>query len=204
MKSSKEKMIAGEIYQAMGRELFDERQHAKEQLHIFNNLAPSKIKARNQILKTLFGETTNLFFIEPPFRCDYGYNIFLGDNFYANFNLTILDCAPVHIGANVMIGPNVSLFTAGHPVHPEPRVAGWEFAKPITIEDNVWIGGHTVVNPGVRIGKNSVIGAGSVVTKDIPANVIAVGNPCRVLRTITERDKQYYYKDEQIPNLDKE
>lgn len=204
MKSSKEKMIAGEIYQAMGRELFDERQHAKEQLHIFNNLAPSKIKARNQILKTLFGETTNLFFIEPPFRCDYGYNIFLGDNFYANFNLTILDCAPVHIGVNVMIGPNVSLFTAGHPVHPEPRVAGWEFAKPITIEDNVWIGGHTVVNPGVHIGKNSVIGAGSVVTKDIPDNVIAVGNPCRVLRAITERDKQYYYKDEQIPNLEEE
>ncbi|MFD2968866.1 sugar O-acetyltransferase [Sphingobacterium bambusae] len=202
MKSSKEKMIAGEIYQAMGRELFDERQHAKEQLYVFNNLAPSKIKARNQILKKLFGETTNLFFIEPPFRCDYGYNIFLGDNFYANFNLTILDCAPVTIGANVMIGPNVSLFTAGHPVHPEPRVAGWEFAKPINIEDNVWIGGHTVVNPGVRIGKNSVIGAGSVVTKDIPENVIAVGNPCRVLRVITDRDKQYYYKDEQIPNLE--
>ncbi|GHE45077.1 sugar O-acetyltransferase [Sphingobacterium griseoflavum] len=202
MKSSKEKMIAGEIYRAMGRELFDERQYAKEQLHIFNNLAPSKIKARNQLLKKLFGRTTNLFFIEPPFRCDYGYNIFLGDNFYANFNLTILDCAPVTIGANVLIGPNVSLFTAGHPVHPETRAAGWEFAKPINIADNVWIGGHTVVNPGVSIGKNAVIGSGSVVTKDIPANVVAAGNPCRVIRPIDERDKQYYYKGERMPNLE--
>lgn len=192
-------MIAGEIYQAMGRELFDERQHAKEQLYIFNHLEPSKIKARNQIIKKLFGSTTNLFFIEPPFRCDYGYNIFLGDNFYANFNLTVLDCAPVTIGANVMIGPNVSLFTAGHPVHPEPRVAGWEFAKPITIGDNVWIGGHSVINPGVTIGTNSVIGSGSVVTKDIPENVIAVGNPCRVIRSINERDRQFFYKEEPFP-----
>lgn len=195
-------MIAGEIYQAMGRELFDERQYAKEQLHIFNHLEPSKVKARNQIIKKLFGETTNLFFIEPPFRCDYGYNIFLGDNFYANFNLTILDCAPVNIGANVMIGPNVSIFTAGHPVHPEPRVAGWEFAKPVTIEDNVWIGGHSVINPGVTIGKNSVIGSGSVVTKDIPENVIAVGNPCRVIRNITDSDKTYFYKEEKFPALE--
>ncbi|KGE13191.1 sugar O-acetyltransferase [Sphingobacterium deserti] len=204
MKTSKEKMIAGEIYQAMGRELFDERQYAKEQLHIFNNLEPSKVKGRNQIIKKLFGKTTNLFFIEPPFRCDYGYNIFLGDNFYANFNLTILDCAPVTIGANVMIGPNVSIFTAGHPVHPEPRVAGWEFAKPVTIEDNVWIGGHTVINPGVTIGKNTVIGSGSIVTKDIPENVIAVGNPCRVIRSITDSDKHYYYKNEKFPNLEDE
>lgn len=204
MKTAKEKMIAGEIYQAMGRELFDERQYAKEQLHIFNNLEPSKVKGRNQIIKKLLGKTTNLFFIEPPFRCDYGYNIFLGDNFYANFNLTILDCAPVTIGANVMIGPNVSIFTAGHPVHPEPRVAGWEFAKPVTIEDNVWVGGHTVINPGVTIGKNTVIGSGSVVTKDIPENVIAVGNPCRVIRNITDSDKHYYYKDEKFPNVENE
>lgn len=183
-------MIAGEPYQAMGNELMEERQYAKEQLFRYNNLQPSKIKERNRILKDLFGKTTSRFFIEPPFRCDYGYNIFLGDNFYANYNLTILDCAPVHIGENVMFGPNVSLFTAGHPVHPEPRVAGWEFAKPIIIGDNVWIGGHTVVNPGVTIGENTVIGSGSVVTKDIPANVVAVGNPCRVIREITEGDKE--------------
>ncbi|TYR33365.1 sugar O-acetyltransferase [Sphingobacterium phlebotomi] len=188
-KTEKEKMIAGELYQAMGKELMEERQYAKEQLFQYNNLEPSKIKARNQILKKLFSKTTNRFFIEPPFRCDYGYNIFLGDNFYANYNLIILDCAPVTIGDNVMIGPNVSLFTAGHPVHQEPRVAGWEFAKPITIGDNVWIGGHTVINPGVTIGKNTVIGSGSVVTKDIPENVVAAGNPCRVIREITDKDK---------------
>jgi len=188
-KTEKEKMIAGEFYQAMGKELMEERQYAKEQLFQYNNLEPSKIKARNQILKKLFGKTTSRFFIEPPFRCDYGYNIYLGDNFYANYNLIILDCAPVYIGDNVMIGPNVSLFTAGHPVHSEPRTAGWEFAKPIAIGDNVWIGGHTVTNPGVTIGKNTVIGSGSVVTKDIPENVVAAGNPCRVIREITDADR---------------
>lgn len=182
-------MVAGEPYRATGKELMSERQYAKDQLFEYNNLEPSKIKARNQILKKLFGKTTSRLFIEPPFRCDYGYHIFLGDNFYANYNLIILDCAPVTIGDNVMIGPNVSLFTAGHPVHPEPRVAGWEFAKPITIGDNVWIGGHAVINPGVTIGDNSVIGSGSVVTKDIPENVIAAGNPCRVIRKITDEDK---------------
>lgn len=182
-------MTMGEPYIPMGRELFDQRQHAKEQLFLYNNLAPSKIKARNQLLKGLFKETGSRFFIEPPFRCDYGYNIRLGENFYANYNLTILDSAPVHFGDDVLIGPNVSLFTASHPIHPEPRVAGWEFAKPIAIGDRVWIGGHTVINPGVTIGENTVIGAGSVVTKDIPANVVAVGNPCRVLREITEADR---------------
>ena len=187
-KTDKEKMIAGELYQAMGKELWEERQHAKEQLFLYNNLEPSKIKARNQLLKKLFGKIAGRFFIEPPFRCDYGYNIVLGDNFYANYNLIILDCAPVTIGDNVMVGPNVSFFTAGHPIHPEPRIAGWEFAKPITLGNNVWIGGHTVINPGVSIGENTVIGSGSVVTKDIPANVVAAGNPCRVIRAISEKD----------------
>lgn len=191
-------MLAGEAYLAMGKELFRERQHTKEELFKYNNLAPSKIKERNQILKKLLGKTVSSFFIEPPFRCDYGYNIELGHNFYANYNFTVLDCTLVKIGDNVMIGPNVSLFTAGHPVHAEPRNAGWEYAKPIAIGDNVWIGGHTVVNPGVTIGKNTVIGAGSVVTKDIPPNVIAVGNPCRILREITDEDKAYYYKKERI------
>lgn len=197
-KTPKEKMIAGELYLSTGKELPHERQHAKEQLFHYNNLSPLKIKERNQLLKKLLGRTGSRFFIEPPFRCDYGYNIFLGDNFYANYNLVILDCAPVNIGKNVMIGPNVSLFTAGHPVDPELRVAGWEFAKPINIGDHAWIGGHTVVNPGVNIGKNSVIGSGSVVTRDIPDNVIAAGNPCRIIREITDRDKKYFYKDEAV------
>lgn len=202
MKSSKDKMLDGEAYIAMGRELFDARQKAKEQLFKFNNLEPNKIKARNQLLKELLGKTEGRFYIEPPFRCDYGFNIELGDEFYANYNLTILDGAKVSIGNHVLIGPNVSLFTATHPVHPEPRSAGWEFTKPITIEDHVWIGGQTVINPGVRIGKNTVIGSGSVVTKDIPANVIAAGNPCKVIRSITEADKQYYDKGKPFPVAD--
>lgn len=199
MKSSKDKMLSGEAYIAMGRELFDARQKAKEQLFKFNNLEPSKIKARNQILKELLGKTENRFYIEPPFRCDYGFNIKIGDEFYANYNLTILDGARVSIGNNVLIGPNVSIFTATHPIHQEPRSAGWEFTKPITIEDHVWIGGNTVINPGVHIGQHTVIGSGSVVTKDIPANVVAAGNPCKIIRSITEEDKKYYDKGKPFP-----
>lgn len=191
-KCTKTKITPYKPYKAMGRELFDDRQRAKQQLHIFNHLEPSKIKERNSILKNLLGKTSKGFFFEPPFRCDYGYNIEIGDSFYANYNLTILDSAPVIIGNNVLLGPNVSLFTASHPVDPILRLEGWEIAKPIHIEDAVWIGGNTVVNPGVRIGEGSVIGSGSVVTKDIPAGVVAVGNPCRVLRKITENDKNIF------------
>ncbi len=195
MKTQKEKMIAGEPYRADGSELFDERQRAKEVLMEYNNLAPKRIKDRARIIKDLFGSTGKAFWIEPPFRCDYGYNIHIGEKFYANFNLTILDCTEVKIGDNVMFGPNVSLFTAGHPIHHEPRNAGWEYALPIVIGDNCWIGGNTVINAGVEIGANTVIGSGSVVTKNIPANVVAVGNPCRVIKEITEEDKAFYYKD---------
>ena len=197
-KTSKEKMIAGEPYIASGDELFKERQHAKVELQKFNLMDPTKIKARNQIIKKLFGKTSSRFFIEPPFYCDYGYNIEVGDNFYSNYNLTILDCAKVIIGDNVMIAPNVSLFTAGHPVDAVLRVEGWEYAMPIEIGDNVWIGGNTVINPGVKIGANTVIGSGSVVTKDIPDNVVAAGNPCKVIREINARDKVYYFRDKKF------
>jgi len=198
MKSSKELMLASEPYRAMGNELFLERQHAKEELYKYNNLSPSKLKERNQLLKRLFGATGSRFFIEPPFRCDYGYNIEIGENFYANYNCTILDGAKVTIGNHVMFGPNVNLFTAGHPIHFEPRNEGWEYAFPIVIGDHVWIGGNTVVNPGITIGHNTVIGSGSVVTKDIPSNVIAAGNPCRVLRQLTDDDKNYYFKNKRF------
>lgn len=193
MKSSKAKMIDGEPYQADGRELYDERIKTKQELYIFNNLDPSKNKQRNQIIKRLFAVTGSRLYIEPPFRCDYGYNIEVGENFYSNYNLTVLDSAPVRIGINVFIGPNVSLFTSTHPIHHELRNAWWEIAKPITIGDNVWLGGNTVVNPGVTIGQNTVIGSGSVVTKDLPDNVVAAGNPCRVLRPISEHDKQTFF-----------
>lgn len=185
----KEKMLAGKPYIAFGEELLAERQAAKELIFEFNALPPSKIEQRSKIIQRLFGKTGKNFIIEPPFRCDYGYNISVGENFYANYNCTILDCAKVTIGDNVFIAPNVSLFTAEHPVHSDVRNTQLEYAIPIIIGNNVWLGGGAIVNPGVTIGDNTVIGSGSVVTKDIPANVIAVGNPCRVRRKITDRDK---------------
>lgn len=194
MKTEKQKMLSGKLYKAFGDELLNERQYAKEQIFLFNSLSPNQIEERNELIKNLLGKTKK-FFIEPPFRCDYGYNIELGDNFYSNYNLIILDCAKVTIGDNVLIGPNVGIYTAGHPLDYEIRNQEYEYAFPIRIGNNVWIGGNVVINPGVSIGDNAVIGAGSVVTKDIPSNVIAVGNPCKVLREITEKDKQFYFKD---------
>ncbi|GGH24418.1 sugar O-acetyltransferase [Sphingobacterium alkalisoli] len=198
MITEKKKMIAGEAYFANDKTLSEDRLLAQTLCFRFNQLEPRQVKAKKQVIRDLFGKTEKMFYIEPPFRCDYGYNIEIGENFYANYNLTVLDCAPVRIGDNVMIAPNVSLFTAGHPIHHELRNTGLEYAIPITIGDNVWIGGNTVINPGVTIGENTVIGSGSVVTKDIPANVVAVGNPCRILRTITEEDKHYYYRELKI------
>ena len=191
MSSEKDKMLSGELYKSFDAELLAERQRAKEIVFRYNSLQPSMIEERNELLKSLFGSVKGNFFIEPPFRCDYGCNIEIGENFYANYNLVILDCAKVTIGDNVLIGPNVGIYTAGHPLHFELRNEEWEFACPITIEDNVWIGGNVVLNPGVTVGRNSVVGSGSVVTKDIPANVVAAGNPCRVIREITEQDSMY-------------
>ena len=184
MKSEKEKMLTGELYKAFGKELFDERQKAKELIFEFNSLHPVEVNKRNEIIRNLFGKTGNEFFIEPPFRCDYGYNIEIGDKFYSNYNLIILDCARVKIGNNVLIAPNVSIYTAGHPLDFELRIQEYEFAYPVIIGDNIWIGGNVVINPGVTIGNNSIIGSGSVVTKNIPENVVAAGNPCRVLRQL--------------------
>lgn len=189
MKSEKEKMLSGEPYKAFGKELFLERQKAKEILFEFNNLPPSKIKERHQLIKPLFGKTKGTFYLEPPFRCDYGYNIELGKNFYANYNFTVLDAGKVKIGDHVLIGPNVSLITVNHPIDKDFRAKGFEISKEIIIENNVWIGANVTINPGVKISENSIIGSGSVVTKNIPENVIAVGNPCKILRNITEKDK---------------
>lgn len=194
METEKEKMLAGKPYKAFGNQLLAERQHAKALVFELNSLHPNELEKRNEIIKNLLGQTGKSFFIEPPFRCDYGYNISIGESFYANYNCTILDCAKVTIGNNVLFAPNVSIFTAGHPIHHEPRNQEYEYAFPIQIGNNVWIGGNVVINPGVTIGDNTVIGSGSVVTKDIPSDVIAVGNPCKVLRKITEDDKQFYYK----------
>ena len=150
------------------------------------------------MIKDIVGKCGKDIFIEPPFHCDYGKNIEVGENFYANFNCVILDVGKVKIGTNVMFAPNVSIYTAGHPIHPESRNSGYEYGIGITIGDNVWVGGSVVINPGVHIGNNVVIGSGSVVTKDIPDNVIAVGNPCRIIREITEDDRKYYFKDREF------
>lgn len=191
-------MLDGELYLAFGEELLNERQHAKELLFDFNNLRPSEVEKRNKILRSLFGKVGEKFFIEPPFRCDYGYNIFWGENSYANYNLTILDCGVITVGNNVLIGPNVNIFGAGHPVHPDLRSEELEYGFPVTIGDNVWIGGGTTINANITIRENTVIGSGSVVTKDIPANVVAAGNPCKVIREITEEDENRYFKDRYI------
>ncbi len=193
--TEKEKMLAGKAYQAGDKELSQDRLKAREIVFEFNSLAPKQIKQRKQLIKQLFGKTDTMFYIEPPFRCDYGYNIDIGDHFYSNFNLTILDCAKVSIGSHVFFGPNVAIYTAGHPLHHCLRNKEYEWAQPITIGDNVWLGGNVVINPGVTIGHNVVIGSGSVVTKAIPDNVFAAGNPCKVIREITDADKEFYYKN---------
>lgn len=185
--TEKEKMIKGELYLPFDEELFNERQYAKEIIFKYNSLEPKAVEERNELLKELFGSIEKGFFIEPPFRCDYGYNIHWGENSYANYNCTILDCAEVKIGKNVLIGPNVNIFTVGHPIDTELRVKGFEYAYPIEIGDNVWIGGGVTINPGVKIGANTIIGSGSVVTKDIRSGVIAVGNPCKVIKEIKNK-----------------
>lgn len=191
----KERMCAGLPYKAGLDGLPESRLACKELLYEYNHLAPREMEKARALLKSLLGKTGQRLWIEQPFHCDYGWNIELGEHFYANYNLTILDVGKVTIGANVMCAPNVAIYTAGHPVHPESRNSGYEYGIPVTIGDNVWIGGNSVILPGVTIGNNTVIGAGSVVTRDIPDNVIAAGNPCRVLRSITEADRDFYFKD---------
>jgi maltose O-acetyltransferase len=195
MQTEKEKSLGGMLYKAKDEELSAERLYARELIFLFNSLPPSEIEKRDEIIRKLFCKTGERFMIEPPFHCDYGSNISIGNNFYANFNLVILDCAKTEIGDNVLIGPNVGIYPAGHPVDPELRKMELEFAFPVTIGNNVWIGGNVVINPGVTIGDNSVIGSGSVVIKDIPDNVVAAGNPCRVIREISDRDRKYYFRD---------
>lgn len=193
--TEKEKAAKGLLYDAnydIGLKL--ERDKCQATLFEYNQTSPAQQDARQQILKSLLRRTGQTFAFIPPFQCDYGYNIEIGENFFGNTNLVILDAAPVHIGHDVFIAPYVGIYTAGHPLDVGQRNAGLEYAYPVTIGDNVWIGGHSVILPGVTIGDNTVIGAGSVVTKDIPSNVLAVGNPCRVLRTITEKDKVKYNK----------
>lgn len=172
-----------------------EQEAAKRAVREYNTVMPFDLEKGMQCLDQagiIHGEKV---YFEPPFHCEYGFHITLGENFYANTGCVMLDVAKICIGKNVMFGPSVSIYTAGHPIHPDSRNSGYEYGIPVMIGDNVWIGGSCVILPGVTIGNNVVIGAGSVVTKDIPDNVCAAGNPCRVIREITEEDRPYYFKD---------
>ncbi len=185
MKSEKEKMLEGVLYDAnYDKALIKEREHCKMLCFKYNNLAPNETQKRKELIKKIVGKTGKNFLIEQPFLCDYGYNIELGENFYSNHNLIILDCAKVTFGDNVFVAPNCAFYTAGHPLDYVTRNKGLEYAKPITVGNNVWIGGNVVVLPGVNIGNNVVIGAGSVVNKDIADNSLVVGNPARKIKEL--------------------
>lgn len=195
MKTEKEKAREGILYDANNdAELLAERLAAADMTYELNRLRPSQVAEREALFRRLFGKTGKVFSIVSPFFCDYGYNIEIGENFFMNMNCVILDGAKVTFGDNVFVAPGCGFYTAGHPLDAERRNAGLEYALPIKIGNNVWIGAQVCVLPGVTIGDNSVIGAGSVVTKDIPSGVLAAGNPCRVIRPITEADASRYRK----------
>ena len=187
--NERERMLSGKLYNAGDAALVQERQRAKQLCYAYNTAAPEEEDRRQAILRELLGGVGTNCWIEPTFRCDYGSNITIGDFFYANYDCIFLDVAPITIGSHVYMAPRVCLFTAGHPTVPEVRNLDLEFGRPITIQDDVWIGGNVVVLPGVTIGQGSVIAAGAVVTRDVPPGVIAGGNPCRVLRPLTDADR---------------
>ena len=180
-------MLAGELYDALDKQLSDERLKARLLIKELNDSREDQVEERLRILKELIPNSGEGLWLQPPFFCDYGYNIKIGDKVFFNFNCVVLDVAPVNIGSRTLFGPNVQIYTATHPMNHEERASGLEFAKPITIGNDVWIGGSAVICPGVSIGDRSVIGAGSVVTKDIPADVFAAGNPCKVIRLLAEK-----------------
>ena len=193
--TQKEMMLSGMLYDSRDKELREDAARSRRITRLFNNTTEEQNSYRIQLLKELFGRTGEHIYIEPPFRCDYGSNTYIGENFYANFDCIILDVAEVHIGKNCLLGPRVCIYTPVHPYDAEIRAMGIEKGKPVTIGDNVWVGGNAVINPGVSIGNNVIIGSGSVVTKDIPDNVIAAGNPCKIIRPITGDDKEYWQSE---------
>ena len=194
--TEKEKMHTGDLYLPNDDSILEEQLKCLDRLYDFNMTRPTETEKREKLLKEMFAEIGEGCYIEPPFHANWGgKNVHFGKNVYANFNLTLVDDTHIYIGDYTMIAPNVTIATAGHPINPELREKAYQFNRSVRVGRNCWIGAGAVLLPGVTIGDNTVIGAGSVVTKDIPANVVAVGNPCKVLRKIGEHDKEYYFKD---------
>ena len=194
-----EKIHSGEIYNPADDEIMELQLKCLDKLYDFNMTRPTELDKRNEMLKEMFAEIGEDCYIEPPFHANWGgHHVHFGKSVYANFGLTMVDDTHIYVGDYTMLGPNVVLATAGHPILPELRPLAYQYNMPVHIGKNCWLGAGVVVLPGITIGDNTVIGAGSVVTKDIPANVVAVGNPCRVLREISEYDKEYYFKDRKI------
>ena len=197
--TDKEKMHTGDVYYPSGDEIMNEQLACLDKLYDFNATRPSELDKREKLLKEMFAEIGENCYIEPPLHANWaGKHVHFGDNVYANFNLTMVDDTHIYVGDCTLFGPNVVVATAGHPIDPELRAKAYQFNMPVRIGKNCWIGAGAVILPGVTIGDNTVIGAGSVVTKDIPSNVVAVGNPCRVLREISDYDKEFYYKNRKI------
>lgn len=190
--SQLKRMLSGELYMSEGEELGKIRDNMLDKLYQYNHAHYNNHKLRDELIKEILGGYKDKLKITPPVYFDYGKHTFVGKNFYANFDCIFLDVNTITIGDNVMFGPRVGLYTAGHPIDKDVRITGLEYGLPITIGNNVWIGGNVVVMPGVHIGDNTIIGSGSVVTKDIPSDVIAAGNPCKVIRKITTEDKIYW------------
>lgn len=197
--NNREKMLTGDLYLPDGDEVMSEQLLCMEKLYDYNATRPLEGKKRTQLLKEMFAEIGEDCYIEPPLHANWGgHHVHFGKRVYANFNLTLVDDSHIYVGDYTMIGPNVTIATAGHPILPELREKNYQYNIPVHIGKNCWLGAGVIVLPGVTIGDNTVIGAGSIVTKDIPSNVVAVGNPCKVLREINEHDKEYYYKDRKI------
>ena len=200
MSTMKEKMHTGELYFPNDKSILAEQEQCLEKLYEFNNTRPSEHEKRKKLLREMFAEIGENCYIEPPFHANWGgRHVHFGSNVYANFGLTTVDDTHIYVGDCTMFGPNVIVASAGHPICPELREKAYQYNFPVHIGKNCWIGAGVVIVPGVSIGDNTVIGAGSIVTKDIPANSVAVGNPCRVLREINEHDYEYYFKDRKIP-----
>ena len=195
-----EKQHNGEIYQPMDEEITRQQMVYLDNLRLYNEIPHVQMDRREAMLRQMFAEVGEGCYIESPFYANFGgHHVHLGNNVYTNFNLTLVDDTHIYIGDCTMIGPNVTIATAGHPIEPGLRSRGLQYNMPVRIGKNCWLGAGVIVMPGVTIGDNTVIGAGSIVTRDIPSNVVAVGNPCRMMRPVGERDRQYYFRDRKVP-----